>query len=500
MKKKILNCTFLLLSLSFFVKVNAQKKSPNIVVIMADDIGLGDIGYYHKQRTGKDAVAPTPNIDALFGQGMRFSDAHSPASLCAPTRFSMLTGNYSYRNSRPYGVWSPESDALIDPKFTTSARIAKTGGYKTAFFGKWGLGGVWKSKKSADYTKIEEGALTYGFDYAVELPQGIQNQPYAFYENRNWVKLNANSTMVDLTADQTGYSSEGNNKDEHEDRGGIGDSFWDPRNAGKFLADKAVSYINKQNNAAPFFLYYCSQAVHVPHMPPTEFNGMKIAGATPGRHGDMIHELDAQVGLIIAALKKAGVYENTLFIFTSDNGGLNIDDAMKKAGHDSSNGLSGKKGSINEGGHRVPFVAVWPGIIKPNTESKVAIVGQDIVATVAALTNQKLDTSKVFDSANLIPVFKNNTTEPVHQYLMHQSKVGPTYAIRDGQWKLIIKGVSSGDMSKNKAVALYDLNANLNEVETENLVANPKYANQIKEMLANYERLRTSGVATTIKK
>ena len=161
---------------------------------------------------------------------------------------------------------------------------------------------------------------------------------------------------------------------------------------------------------------------------------------------------------------------------------INIDDSMKKAGHDSSNGLSGKKGSINEGGHRVPFVAVWPGIIKPNTESKVGIVGQDVVATVAALSNQKLDTSKVFDSANLIPVFKNNTTQPVHQYLIHQSKAGPTYAIRDGQWKLIIKGVPSADMTKNKPIALYDLNENVNEIESKNLVKNPEYSEKVKKL------------------
>jgi len=169
--KKVL-CIILFSSTAHFIY--AQK--PNVVVIMADDIGIGDIGYYHRQRTGKKELVPTPNIDKLITEGMRFSDAHSPSSLCAPTRFSMMTGNYSYRNKSPWGVWSPNSDALIEPKFTTVARIAKSGGYHTAFFGKWGLGGIWKGR-NVDYSKEEKGAKYYGFDYSLVLPQGIQNKP-----------------------------------------------------------------------------------------------------------------------------------------------------------------------------------------------------------------------------------------------------------------------------------------------------------------------------------
>jgi len=172
----------------------AREPLPNIVVVMADDIGLGDLSFYHRQRTGKEPIVQTPNLDRLIEEGMRFSDAHSPASLCAPTRFSMMTGNFSYRNARPWGVWTPEADALIEPEFTTVARIAKAGGYNTAFFGKWGLGGVWKGIPS-DYSKMDAGALHYGFDYAVELPQGIQNKPYAFYENGKWMKLKPDSCV-----------------------------------------------------------------------------------------------------------------------------------------------------------------------------------------------------------------------------------------------------------------------------------------------------------------
>ncbi|WP_139957434.1 sulfatase family protein [Flavicella sediminum] len=493
-----LACSLLIATSVFSVKSSAQSKQPNVVVIMADDIGLGDLSFYQKQRKDKKITVKTPNIDKLMDQGMRFTDAHSPASLCAPTRFSMLTGNYSYRNSRPFGVWTPEADALIDSNgYTTSARIAKKGGYTTAFFGKWGLGGSWirEKGKKIDHAYLNGGALSYGFDYACELPEGIQNQPYAFYENRKWQKLKSNSVLKELDAHQTGYAT----SKKHKTRGGIGDSNWDPKEAGNILAHKAVAYVKNQKKENPFFLYYCSQAVHIPHEPPAEFDGVKVAGTTPGDHGDMIFELDLQVGLIVGALKKTGAYENTLFIFTSDNGGLSFDKEMKKAGHDTSHGLSGSKGSINEGGHRVPFVAVWPGVIKPNTVSNEPIVGQDIVATLAALGNQKLDKTKVLDSANLLPFFKGEASEKAHTYLLHQSAGGPSFALRDGDWKLILKS----DV-KNKAnklgnltnVALFNLKDNLSEDESKNLINNASYAKKIAEMKATYIRLRTTGVST----
>ena len=491
-----LNIKLVLTSLLLIVLVAPfqAQKLPNVVVIMADDIGLGDINFYHKQRTGNNGVVPTPNLDELAQSGMRFSDAHSPASLCAPTRFSMLTGNYSYRNQRPYGVWSPNADALIDSNnFTTIAHVAKKGGYTTAFFGKWGMGGSWKPKTKVNWEKENAGALTYGFDYAVELPEGIQNKPYAFYENQVWMKLKEDSVLKELDANQSGYST----SKKHKKRGGIGDSNWDPKQAGPILVGKAVDYIkNQAKTKKPFYMYYCSQAVHIPHEPPAEFNGKKIKGATPGKHGDMIYELDIQVGLIVKTLKNAGLYDNTLLVFTSDNGGLSFDKDMKAAGHETSNGLNGSKGSIYEGGHRVPFFAVWPGKIKQNMVSNVPIVGQDMVATIAALSNQKLDKTKVFDSANLLPVFTGKTNKSVHKYLMHQSKGGPTYAIRDGKWKLIIKGEKPGVLENLKPIALFNLDENVVEDEKGNLINNPRYTERITQMYEAYVSVRISRKTT----
>lgn len=485
------------LSLGTISAQNSPARKPNVVVVMADDIGLGDIGFYHKKRTGQKPLVPTANIDDLIRSGMRFSDAHSPASLCAPTRFSMLTGNFNYRNKRPWGVWSPWVNTGIDPEYTTIARIAKEGGYATAFFGKWGMGGLWEAKYN-DYSKfnqIEGGAAKYGFDYSLVLPQGIQNEPYAFYENGKWMKLKGNSELVHIPFEQTQYDKTNRNKN----RDGVGDSNWDPSLAGRILANKAVKYINKQaKKEGPFYLYYCSQAVHVPHTPTKKLNRTKIAGTTLGPHGDMIKELDAQIGLIVKTLKKSGEFANTLFVFTSDNGGLNRDQHLRAAGHDSSNGLTGQKGSIYEGGHRVPFVAVWSGVIEPGSESAVTIVGHDMVATLAAIAQVELEPSKVLDSGNLLPVFIQKSTKPLHKYILHQSQSrgGPYYALREGDWKLIFKAKAREQFDNMERIGFYNLKTHTAESTANNLLDHPEQQDRIKKMHQTYLEFRQQGAAT----
>lgn len=499
MSKILKSLKVLAIVLAFYSAINLEAQTkPNIVVVMADDIGLGDIGFYHLQRTGQKPLVPTPNIDKLISEGMRFSDAHSPASLCAPTRFSMMTGNFSFRNTRrPWGVWSPAEDAGIDPNYTTVARIAKQGGYNTAFFGKWGLGGEWDSwpKDLSGYEQTDKGANYYGFEYSVELPQGIQNIPYAFYENGSFLKLKEDSKIAKIPFEQLKYHDEKKRKK----GGSVADSNWDSSLAGSILAVKAVTYINEQaKNTKPFYMYYCSQAVHVPHTPPFDLNGQKIAGSTLGRHGDMIVELDVQVGMLIDALKKNNLYKNTLFVFTSDNGGLNENKDLTDAGHDSSNGLRDKKGAISEGGHRVPFIAVWPGKIKPRTKSDVPIVAHDLVATIASIAEVPVDRTKIFDSANLISIFMNGENKPLHKYLMHKSQAsdGPFYALRQGDWKLIMKGENKKELGKLTSIGFYNLKDNIKEDPSKNQINNPEHMNRIKRMKVKYLELWNEGAST----
>jgi len=503
MKAKLLS--LLLLSLSLVQLLSAL---PNVVVVMADDLGPGDIAFYHRERTGSTEIIPTPNMDQLIAEGLRFSRAHSPASLCAPSRFSMLTGNYPYRSYSPFGAWAPSHDTGIDPDFTTSARIAKAANYRTAFFGKWGLGGQMfvkgsdKIKKGwgsgdIDFTRRAKGPNDYGFDYACELPQGIQGEPFVYYENQQWMKLKPDSELVPIHPEQSLYDI----SRKHNDLVGIGDSNWDPRDAGEILTSKAVSFIEehkKSHSDQPFFIYYCSQAVHIPHTPPEQLNGTKIAGTTPGVHGDMIREFDVQIGILRDALKENGFDQNTLFIVTSDNGGLKADPEMIEAGHDPTDGLRSIKGSIHEGGHRIPFIAVWPGLIAPNQESDALIVGHDVVATLASVTGQPIDRSKIKDSKDLLPLFRQTQQAEGHDVLLHQSNSskGADYAIQQGDWKLIMNTPGRKNLKGLKPTGLFDLSSNPSEKEELNQLENPEQAPIVRRLLELYSELRASGGPT----
>lgn len=458
---------------------------PNIVIVMADDIGLGDIGFYHRQRTGQEPVIPTPNLDRLIEQGMRFSDAHSPAPLCAPTRASMLTGNFPERTKRIFGTWLPHKDPGIDPRWTTGGRLAQAGGYHTAFFGKWGLGGSWTTDEHA-WDRLDAGALAYGFDYAMELPEGIQNAPLAFYENQQWVKLHPDSTLKELSIDQAVFHDTGGRNISPEL---IGDSHWDPSLAGPMLTERAVAYINgrtKDHPDQPFFVYFCSQAVHIPHTPPAALGGVDIAGSTHSPFGDMLREFDAMIGVLMDSLDKAGVADSTLFIVTSDNGPLLPKRQQLPPVHDSSHGLREQKGSIYEGGHRVPFIARWPAVIEPGSETDELIVTHDVVATIARLAGQPIDRNVLLDSIDLTPLFRGEPLVDRHAIVIHQSKWGPQFALREGPWKLVMKTSRYDDLENLVPSMLFNLDENLSESDQGNLIDAPEHTDRIIRMHKRY--------------
>ncbi|MBT7073626.1 MAG: sulfatase-like hydrolase/transferase [Anaerolineae bacterium] len=345
-------------------------------------------------------------------------------------------------------------------------------------------------------------------------PVGIQNFPYIFYENSKWMPLEENSELVQLEPEQ--HRS-------YWDQSGIGDSNWDPMQVGPILASKAVAYIEKHtadNPNQPFFMQYNSQAVHLPHTPPAELDGVAIAGSTPGTHGDMVHELDTQVGMIIKCLKETGIYENTLMIFTSDNGGLyTVNQALADAGHDSTNGLRGSKGNIYEGGDRVPFVAVWPKMIQASAQSQEPVVGHDIVATMAAITGQTISKDIVMDSLNLLPMLFGEEISGGHDVILHQSpnalppqpEIRPQspdileqlgkmahYAIRRDGWKLIILAPDKNKKSVKyaKPIALFNLSNNPLEDEDYNLIESEEYQSLINELFDKYIEIREKDNAT----
>lgn len=482
-----------------------EKETPNVVFIMADDIGQGDIGFYHRERTGQEEVIATPNLDSLISSGIRFDDAHTVSALSSPTRYSVITGNYTFRCYRPWGVWGATNPSAIGEGQLTLGHVMQDAGYKTAFFGKWHLGGDWHVKgtdeiyrgagtgdKTTDFTRLVDDSPNHlGFDYSFMLPTGIQNNPFAYYENAEWWKLDEDSEFIINMALHGGFQERTHPR--------FADSNWETPAAGPLLTRKAVDFIESQsheNPEQPFFMYYCSQAVHVPHEPPITFFGRMMKGQTVSAHGDMIRELDRQVGEIVEALKKNGQYENTLLIFSSDNGGLNIKET-EESGHDSSNGYRGYKTWIYEGGHRVPFIATWPGRIAPGGVSDEPVMVHDLAAALYALTGQEMPDDQAMDSYNIMPLLlqEEGASGREVMYLQGSGNRGRV-AIRHGDWKLIIQS-DRDDPDVRKPIELYNLAENVYEKEEGNLINDPDQQERVDEMLGLYNSLYDSKTRTT---
>ncbi|TWT54939.1 Arylsulfatase precursor [Rubripirellula amarantea] len=481
------------------------EERPNIVLIMADDLGLGDVNYYQEKFQGHKSQVPTPAMDALARDGMWFTDAHSATSLCSPTRYCVMSGNMNYRSYAPWGVWGSFRASPFKPGEATLGSVAKSAGYSTGFIGKWHLGGDFLDSETGQiYRKNERnepgatvdltrmvggGPQSVGFDYSLTLPCGIQGPTYTAYENGDWLPLNEDSEIIFLdktTAIDPKFVS---------DKGpGLGDSHWNAREIGKLLSAKAVDFVDKRAGKEPFFLCYWSPHVHLPHTPTDEFDGLKIAGTTPTNHLDTLRDLDQQVARIVQSLKANKVYDNTLIIFTSDNGGLGIK-ATVEAGHDSSGEWRGFKNSPHEGGHRVPFVAVWPGHIEPGSVSDDTVINQDTLATMASLLNVKVPADQAKDSLDLMPLLTGTGSFQPREYLMMQAGSQNEVMFRKDGWKLILK--SDHKVSKFEPIALFNLNDNPTENEAENKVDDPAQADRVKRLREEYLRIRNSGERTT---
>ncbi|VGO19798.1 sulfatase family protein [Pontiella sulfatireligans] len=481
----------------------AQK--PNIVLIMADDLGLGDLSHYTRTQMDKEPLYETPAIDYLAQQGLWFTDGHSATSLCSPTRYCVMSGNNNYRSYAPWGVWGTFRETAFKDGEVTLGSVVKDGGYNTGFIGKWHLGGDFLDKNTGklyrggdhdnpdstvDLSKfVDHGPKFCGFDYDFTLPCGIQGPIYTCFENEQWYPLKKDSKIIYLD-DTTALHP----KDVSDKGFGLGDSNWDTSKIGDIISAKAVGFINTNaKKKAPFFLYYCSPMVHIPHCPPDEFDGKKIKGATPSRHLDMVLDLDQQVRRIVAALKAKGVYDNTLIVFTSDNGGLSIDKDTAKAGHKSSGQWSGAKNSPLEGGHRVPFFAVWPGHIKPGTTDEPAI-NQDMLATFAALVGTQVPKDQAQDSNNLLPLLLGKNGFKQRNFIVMQAGSQNEVMYRKWPWKLIIQ--SDHQCSKWEPKALYNLKDNPTENRKFNFVKNPEYKQLVEKMKKEYLEIRTSGQRT----
>lgn len=422
---------------AFVVQVSAANRLPNVVLIFADDLGYGDLGCYGATKV------QTPNIDRLAAEGRRFTDAHSASAVCTPSRYALLTGEYPFRK----GIWGPCSHRqplLIDTDKLTLAQMFKNAGYDTSCFGKWHLG---FGTGPTDWTKpLRPGPLELGFDYYFGVPKVNSGFPYVYVENHQIFGGDPDDPLV---YDQKPYSPTpyfpaaagrkspnrfGGAKKAHE--------LYHDEMIGAELTERAIKWIEARDKRSPFFLYLATTHIHHPTTPAPRFKGTSQAGL----YGDFIHELDWMVGELLACLERNQIADDTIFIFTSDNGGM-FNTAGQIAfdhGHKINGDLLGFKFGAWEGGHRVPFLVRWPGKVKAGTTSDQLISNIDMLATFAAVTGQELSKKDQADSVNLLPAFTGDPEETIRPHLILAPNKRSHLSVRKGKWMYIPKQGSGG--------------------------------------------------------
>jgi arylsulfatase A-like enzyme len=477
---------------------------PNIIFLLADDIGYGDVGCYGAK------LVKTPNIDRLAAQGVRCLDAHSPASTCTPTRRAFLTGKYSWRQEPGSRIAPGDAPLSIPVGTTTVASLLKESGYTTGIVGKWhlGLGPAGGPDWNGD---IKPGPLEIGFDYAFIFPATGDRVPCVYIENHRVVGLDPNdpiqvSYKAKVGSEPTGAENPELLKLKHTHGhdmtivNGVGRigwmtggkaARWKDEEIADTFTKKAVAFI-EQHKDKPFFLYFATHNIHVPRVPHPRFKNASQAGI----RGDSIQELDASVGEIIAALDRLKLAENTLLIFTSDNGGVNDDgyEDFGPAEHKMNGVLRGTKGTLFEGGHRIPLIARWPAKIKAGSESSALMAHLDMAATFAALTGTKLSAEAAPDSFNILPAWLGEKIDkPLRpNFVAHNGGPAPL-AIRQGDWKLIQPGRGGDGGNANaanmNAPQLFNVASDLSE--TKNLAReNPEKVTELNDLL---QKMRNDG-------
>jgi len=469
------------------------RRSPNIVLILADDLGYGDPTCY-----SKESKIPTPEIDRLAEQGIRFTDAHTPSAVCTPTRYGLLTGRYCWRSSLKQGVLNGYSEPLIETDRLTLASLLKKHGYTTGCVGKWHLGLGWVTKDAGqkanadtiDWSKpVTHGPQSLGFDYSYIIPASLDMDPYCWLENGRLVEA--------PTAHTPGSERRWSGGGGYWRAGAIAPSF-DFYAVLPTVTTKSVEFLRRQTADEPFFLYVPLTAPHTPWMPTDEFRGKTKVDW----YGDFVTEVDWAVGQIVKAVDDAGFGDNTLVIFTSDNGSHWPADQIAKFNHRANGPWRGQKSDIHEAGHRVPFICRWPGKIKPGTQSGQTICLTDTLTTLATVVGESLPQEAGPDSYNVLLAMLNpDLNTPIREATIHHSGNG-MFAIRQGRWKLI-QGLGSGGFTAPQRVKpkpggpegqLYNLDDDPGEQK--NLWA--EYPEIVKHLSALLERYKQQGYSRPV--
>lgn len=431
--------SLLLALISCLGAVAEAADSPNILLILADDMGYGDV-----QALNPKSKIPTPSLNGLAEEGMTFTDAHSPSAVCTPTRYGLLTGRYCWRSRLKRGVLNGYSDPLIETDRATVASFLKAQGYLTGIVGKWHLGLGWVRQPNSDtidFTKpVTHGPNTLGFDHSYIIPASLDFPPYVYLQNHR--------VTEPLTVDQDKQSFPAFLRQGPRAKDLVMEEVLDR------LADEASDFIARgARDDRPFFLYLPLSAPHKPVLPHPRFRGKTDLGP----YGDFVVQVDETVGQVLAAIDKAGVKENTLVIYTSDNGSFMYrrDDASQpdhvsdetlqayRADHHTANYVfRGTKADIWEAGHHVPFFARWPAKVEAGSKCESTICLTDFFATAAQILEQDRPSDAAPDSFSIVPALEGKQwTRPVP--VIHHSANG-MFAIRSGDWKLVTGNGSGG--------------------------------------------------------
>lgn len=500
----------------------AESTGPNILLILTDDIGWGDFRSYNSK-----SKIPTPNVDRLAQTGMRFTDAHTTSGACSPSRYSLLTGNYPWRGREAAGVWSYRGGSDLLPGQKTVGAMLRTAGYRTALFGKAGIGADFQTKPGkksgsteVDWSKpLKEGPREWGFDYSYVLLCGHQGPPYMFFENG---RVDGDGDKVTTLRKLAYRGSEDTLR-----HIGPGLPDWDSSRVGEALVRKTEKFLdahaasNKtEGHQRPFYIQLSTAGAHTPYTPPDAIMGAPVrgvSGMTP--HTDMVVEADVVVGKLVELLDQRELLADTLIVVTSDNGGVCNE---RKYGHDAVAGLRGYKGLVWEGGNRVPLVVRWgngkvPGSrIPPGTVRHQLVAIHDLVATFAELAGVKIEADQAMDSFSLAAVLVRNRGDdrPVRKTLIVQSAAGVAanlaepvvnpsilrkasdiasddmaHALREGAWALTLD-------TNQMAVALHNLTKDISQKQ--NLINDPSQAARINRMLRRYVEIRQSKRSSNI--
>lgn len=455
--------------------------SPNIIIMYADDLGFGDIGCY-----GATNIL-TPNLDRLAADGVKFRQGYATAATCTPSRYSLLTGSYPWRNPRA-AILSGDAPVIIDSQTATLPRMLRHAGYKTGVVGKWHLG---LGKDNLDWNKdIDATPNDVGFDYSFILAATNDRVPCVYVEDRkvvgrdpddpievtyDWNKAfpgqptgrhNPELLTMKYSHGHDGAIVNGVSRIGHM-RGGKG-ALWDDETMAEVFAEKAVDFVTT-NKDQPFFLYYAFHQPHVPRLPGPRFKGATTLGA----RGDVIVEMDWCVGQMLDALERLGIKKNTIVIFSSDNGPV-LDDGYEdraeqlKGSHKAAGPLRGGKYSMFDGGTRVPFILSWPGTVEPG-ESEAIVSHVDFYASFAAMTNQPLNLNDAPDSMDVLDAFLGRNDKGREELVVEGTQAKTV--LRKDKWVYIpphdgpaVNVNTNTEMGNSSDPQLYDLSQDIGQI------------------------------------